>query len=361
MARIVLFTISMHEMAGGLERNIVYLANSLANDGHQVDLITFDFPNASTFYPIDSQIRWHCLGRTKPHGGISFSERFSLIRRIRNTLFAGKQNCDFIICFHHGLLARILLANLFKRTKVICSERNALTLYDHTSTKKWNLNFFLLLLVEKITVQFSSYKQDYPIHLRKKITSIHNPVFPPPIQKENRTKTILSIGRHCSQKQFDLLIKAFYLAREKNYDWELVIIGDGPLTSTLSNLISDLKLENKVHLIPPQKSLLEWYSNASLYCQPSLWEGFPNAQAEAMSHGVIPIGFSSTRGVADLIQEGENGYLCHGDFTAENLASSLSNAMTDTKSHRTYSLEAKKVTTTYSPKSWKSKWDRILK
>ena len=42
---------------------------------------------------------------------------------------------------------------------------------------------------------------------------------------------------------------------------------------------------------------------------PSLWEGFPNSVAEALSYGVPVGGFNDCDGVRDLIVDRENGWL----------------------------------------------------
>ncbi len=47
-----------------------------------------------------------------------------------------------------------------------------------------------------------------------------------------------------------------------------------------------------VRLFPPvaREELLPWYQRASVYCQPSLSEGLPNALCEAMLCGCVPVG-----------------------------------------------------------------------
>lgn len=359
MARITLATIAMNNMAGGLERNIAYLANHLAETGHEVVLLTFDLPGAKAFYPLDESIAWHCVGRTRPHGRIGFTDRLALIKRVRETL-RNPAPCDTLICFHHGILLRCLLASAFLRTRVICSERNALTMYDHIAASKWNLNFLLLFLVDRITVQFPGYREDYPRLLRRKICHVHNPVFPAAPNEEPREPLILSVGRHCAQKRFDLLIRACAIAFRDHPQWQLAIVGDGSLTPRLRDEIDAAGLADRIHLVPPDNDLHHWHERATLYCQPSQWEGFPNAQAEAMAAGVVPVGFAATRGVANLIEHGINGYLCEGHPTEEALAAALAAAMADTSNHDRLSQASKNISTRYSPASWEDCWSKAL-
>ena len=361
MPRIVLSTISLHNVVGGLEKNIIYLANYLVDAGYTVELLTFDLPNSQSFYLLDKRIKWHCLGRSIPHQRVSFYERLLLIIRIKKVLYQ-ENACDVLISFQHGILLRLLLAVGLGNVKVICSERNALTMYDYISSSKWNLNFGLLLFVDKITVQFPSYRNDYPRFLRGKIFDIHNPVFSTiTINNVKRENLILSIGRHCSQKQFELLIKSCDKVFEKKPLWQLVIIGNGHLTKSLEDIIKQYALQDKVKLLPAVQDLSKWYQKATLYAQPSQWEGFPNAQVEAMSYGVIPIGFERTRGTADLIKNKNNGYLCKGEMNVNNFSKTILLAIDDYKNYENKSQNSQLVLKQYSVQSWKTHWQSLLK
>ena len=167
---VTLATISLHQMPGGLERNIIRLANYLTEQGMEVSLITFDLPGAKPFYPLDSKAELHCLGEQAPHGSIGFLERCRMIKKIYQLLNAGNESST-LICFHHGILFRFIFAAWAARSKLICSERNALEMYEYISSSKWGVNFCLMALADKITVQFPEYISSYPALMRKKYLS----------------------------------------------------------------------------------------------------------------------------------------------------------------------------------------------
>ena len=79
--------------------------------------------------------------------------------------------------------------------------------------------------------------------------------------------------------------------------------------------------------------------------------GIPNAQAEAMAHGMIPVGFSSTRGVAELIEDGKNGVLC-GSSKMRKLRDGLLRLFRSPTDWDRLSREAKKSMEQYSPEKW---------
>lgn len=357
MASIAILNISFHQMAGGLERNAIYLANALVAHGHEVKLLSFDLPHAEAFYEIDHRVIWLKLGR----GPNSINERFGVVVRLRRALAMGRRT-EVLVCFHHGLLPRAITASaLFWPLRIVSSERSALSMYSYTSRKMSNLSFRLMAFVWKITVQFPDYVAHYPAKLQSKIVVVHNPVFPyARLGVRVREKVVLSIGRIETQKRMDMLVQAWPRILAQAPDWRLVIVGDGSGRSALDKQIKGLGLTKAVTLLSPQKDLRPLYETATLYCQASQWEGFPNAQAEAMSAGMIASGFRSTQGVANLIEAVGAGYLFDGAETAETLAAGLLNAIGDNKNHESQSAASRRITKLFGPESWFNAWKRIL-
>ena len=93
-----------------------------------------------------------------------------------------------------------------------------------------------------------------------------------------------SVGRLDEQKGYRYLIEA---ASELK-DVHLAIAGDGPLLSELKNYSDSLKGDVIfTGMLLPEK--VPFFLRAiDIFCFPSLWEGFPNALAEAMAAG-LPI------------------------------------------------------------------------
>ena len=351
---IMLGTISLNNMAGGLERNIVYLANRLANEGHYVVLVSFDLEHAESFFEIDSRVVWIKVGVSQPHAPITFAKRLQLIKHIRSAMI--RHDIRKVVVFSHGLLVRFLTAGLGLNSKFICSERNAISMYDFIQQRKWNLNFILLALVEKITVQFDEYENDYPFWLRRKIVTIHNPVFPSANQSDLSKPIILAVGRLTTQKRFDLAIKSFAGMLQQHPNWQLRIVGSGPMASELQELINTLGVSQSVSIKHPTKSMERHYSECSLFLSTSQWEGFPNALAEALSYGMLGVGFENTKGVSLLIKDGINGFLVPGEPSVPNLKEALFRIMKTQSDWPHMSSNARLISDIYSPKEWIAKW-----
>ena len=329
----VFAAISLDRMAGGLERNIVRIANYLSQRGHDVHLITFDWNTATSFYEIDNSVTWHKVANSPPHAPIGFRNRIQLILNIRK-IFKDIGPAA-LVCFHHGILFRFMAAAMFQNIKVISSERNSLTLYDHVRLSKWNLNFLLMFLVDRITVQVPSYKRDYPKRLQRKIVAIPNAVLlesehaRPSAPNEKERFQLLSTGRLCAQKNYEALLRAFANLSPKFEDWDLAIVGDGEKRVQLETLKDELGLGDRVVFPGAVSDVSSWYVGANLFCLPSLWEGFPNALSEALAHGLPCVGYGECAGVRDLIIDGENGLLADGNADVRTLETCLSALMED--------------------------------
>ncbi|MBN8527891.1 MAG: glycosyltransferase [Caulobacterales bacterium] len=354
---VALATIAMDRMAGGLERNVAYLANDLAEAGHRVVLVTFDPPGAQAFYDLHPAVVWRRMDG-RPHTAIGFRDRLRLIQRMRRVLI--EDGVGQIVCFHHGILARFLMARAGLNVRLVCSERNALSLYRYASTRKWNLNFLLMAFVDRITVQFARYAQDYPAWLRRKISVVHNPVWPVAPSTGEREAVILSVGRHSTQKRFDLLIQAFVRIAADRPEWRLKIIGDGPLMAANAAAAQASGVGDRIELLPAMSGVQGVMAASEIYCQPSQWEGFPNALAEAMANGAVPVGFRETAGVSDLIRDGVDGRLVDGPPDPAALAHGLAEVMDAPDLRRRLSEAARQLPERYSAASWRQAWREVL-
>ncbi len=362
-----LATIALGDMPGGLERNFVSLANALARRGHAVSLITFDREGARSFYPIDEDVRWYRVGISPPHGPIGFGDRLRLIRAIRAAL--RHSGASVVVCFHHGILVRFVLATRFTGVRLVVSERNSLTLYDHIRASRWNLNFLLMFLADRVTVQFPRYALEYPRMLRSRIFAIPNPVSPPAsragsgagMAQPAAALQLLAVGRVCAQKNYGALIEAFAALAPRYPGWELIIVGSGGTGESIAADVARLGLEARVRLVAPVRTeLSDVYRRASLFCMPSQWEGFPNALAEAMAHGLPAVGYRDCAGVRDLIVHGETGLLAKGNGNVRSLSEALERLMVDPSRRKRMGEAAAKSVLQYHPDAIFSRWEQLL-
>lgn len=95
-------------------------------------------------------------------------------------------------------------------------------------------------------------------------------------------------GMLTEQKAHDVLVRGVATSRDRGYDVELVIAGDGDLRENLEKLASDLGVAESVHILGviERTEVYSFMSQLDLYAMPSRWEGFSAAAIEALSLGV---------------------------------------------------------------------------
>jgi glycosyltransferase involved in cell wall biosynthesis len=131
-------------------------------------------------------------------------------------------------------------------------------------------------------------------------------------------------GRLVREKGVDVLLHAFAKIVSTVPEAQLVIFGDGPEREYIAKLLIDLRLAARVlvfgHL--PQSEMELKINTAWVQAVPSRWaEPFGIVAAEAMMRGTAVVA-SSSGGLAEIIQHGENGFLVPPD-NVEALAKTL--------------------------------------
>jgi glycosyltransferase involved in cell wall biosynthesis len=99
--------------------------------------------------------------------------------------------------------------------------------------------------------------------------------------------TVLSVGRFYRRKRLDVLLRAAVLLRERIPGLEIRIVGNGPCAGSLHRLARELRLGRTVTWLGDvsRSRLAAEYHDASLFCLPSVQEGFGIVLLEAMAAG----------------------------------------------------------------------------
>jgi glycosyltransferase involved in cell wall biosynthesis len=119
---------------------------------------------------------------------------------------------------------------------------------------------------------------------------------------------VLSVGRLSLQKDHGTLIRAFALL-PKDLKVKLFILGEGPLRAELSELISELGLQEHVSLPGYSEDIYQWFRTADLFVLSSRWEGFGNVIVEALECGVPVVSTNCPSGPDEILENGRYGKL----------------------------------------------------
>jgi len=134
---------------------------------------------------------------------------------------------------------------------------------------------------------------------------------------------IVAAGRLVRQKGFDLLIDAYASCLEAR-EFELVILGEGPLEADLKRRAQALGVGAVVRFVGFQANPWAWFARARLFVLPSRWEGFGNVVAEAMACGAPVLVSDCDFGPREQVVHGVSGWVAQPDALAAAMSRLLS-------------------------------------
>ncbi|WP_195951248.1 glycosyltransferase [Clostridium saudiense] len=119
---------------------------------------------------------------------------------------------------------------------------------------------------------------------------------------------ILTIGRLVYQKGYEYAIEAAKYLKNKNIDFRWYVIGEGDLKNQLKNIVKDYNLQDNFKFLGTFTNPYPFIKECNIYCQPSRFEGFGLAIAEAriLNKPIVATNFDI---VYDQIRDGENGLI----------------------------------------------------
>lgn len=138
---------------------------------------------------------------------------------------------------------------------------------------------------------------------------------------------LVCVGRFAEQKGLPVLVEAAGLLKERGVDFELTLVGGGPLQQEIEAMVDRLGLRDRVRLAG-------WRSNAEVrdfildsraLVLPSFAEGLPVVLMEGLALG-RPVVSTWVAGIPELVRPGENGWLVPPS-SAEALADALAEVL----------------------------------
>ena len=120
---------------------------------------------------------------------------------------------------------------------------------------------------------------------------------------------IVSVGNLVKKKNHQLLLRIAVLLKENGYnDFQINILGFGPLFDELNRKIAELELQDYVFLRGSVGNVDQFYKNANIYIHTATYEPFGLVLVEAMASG-LPLIALDGKGNRDLFEGKNNGFL----------------------------------------------------
>jgi glycosyltransferase involved in cell wall biosynthesis len=164
---------------------------------------------------------------------------------------------------------------------------------------------------------------------RSRVLAIHNPVDldrvralatepldDPWFAPGARVPVLVAVGKLQPAKGYPDLLAAFRRVRD-TMPVRLVILGEGPDRTQIESIVDRTGLRADVRLVGFDVNPYRWLSRAAVFVHAAHWEGFPNVLVEAMACGTPVVSTDCPSGPAEILTDGENGFLVPvGDMAA---------------------------------------------
>lgn len=293
--------------AGGAERVVAVLSNTLASTGYNVNLILYD--RVQNEYPISKNVNVYVLPRNIQNKNkvVYYVKKLLLLRKIIRDI-----NPDILIPFLPYQVEHTYVASRGLHIPMVVTVRNN-PLYDTENEKQRKRRDRIAKHVEGVFLQTDTQRAYFSEEIKKKCFVVANPISESIIKTnytvKNQIKRLISVGRLEEQKNFSMLIEAFYELRKYHTDLTLDIYGEGSLKEQLQQQINTLGLENFVKLCGRTNDIAGVLAEHDLFIMPSNYEGMPNSLMEAMGVGLPCISTDCPTGPRELLGENERGIL----------------------------------------------------
>ena len=162
--------------------------------------------------------------------------------------------------FDIGISSKEIKNSYNKLTKVICVSNEA----KDNFCKKYNIS------KDKVTVIYNYIDEDAILHKANEF------------KVDNRVFTFVNVAKMRDQKRQDRLVKAAIYLKEKGYDFNIQLVGDGPNLDKIKAMISDNDVADKVEVLGLKTNPYPYIKNADFFVLSSFMEGYGIVIKEAL-------------------------------------------------------------------------------
>ncbi|WP_121171908.1 glycosyltransferase family 4 protein [Kushneria sinocarnis] len=357
-------------MPSGIERVTSVIANRLAEQGVAVSIVSL-WGGLEPFYPKHEAVSLHQLFSSQVR---SASRWVAMLRRLGRVPLASWRLRQLLRQYPQDILidTDYLLGQVALPAVPGMSVRHV-----HWEHFSFNLDLDkphkllgrrLIARATRGIVTLTQRDREYWLkgaRVRGEIAAIPNPVpfEMPETTYQPDTFIVLAVGRLNYQKGFDRLIESWAeMKNEKGNDvshWTLRILGDGEEEHELKQKAHQLGVNDSIEFLPATKDVDHYYRNASILAMTSRFEGFPMVLLEAQSYGLPIVAFDCDTGPAEIISDGESGFLvAQGD--THGFAHQLASLIQDSELRMKFSANARDSVSRFKPEAIVVQWNRYL-
>lgn len=350
----LLYVIEGISKKGGLERILIEKLNYLAeNTAHEVVLMTLWHGEDKACFDIDKRISIISLDVKKSSLPGAYILSLPLVLTRFNKVI--KIISPDVTIFFRAMGAFLIWQTSWKGKKIYES---------HLSLGAMNHKWLYPRMERKVDVVVCLTKGDSLNFKRaKRVEVIPNFTNMKCCSDESllhdSDKRCIAIGRLSFEKNFSRMIDLWQHIYSIHPDWCLDIYGEGEERVYLEEKIKEAKLDSSVFLKGFSENIDCAYRSHDILLMTSRCEGLPMALIEAMAHGLPCIAFDCPHGPADIITNGESGYLI--PYTNDQLfINHLSSLIANDYLRHAMSIAAKTSSQKYLPAPIMQQWQELF-
>jgi glycogen(starch) synthase len=315
-------------IVGGIARHVFGLAQALADQGHEVGVVTLDFPGAPDYEELDGFKVYR--SRTEVGHPNFLTWAFLFNHFLEKQLAAANKDFDFdLIHIHDWLVAPSGVGfKHFLGKPLVCTmhstEHGRSSLHDPDSFMIDGMEWWSCYEASRVIVTSNSMKGEVCGHFH--VPSDKVDIIPNAIEAEkyavdvdrlgvrrrfgvwDHEKLVLYVGRLVPQKGIEYLIRAMPRVRGRFPESKFVIVGEGWMRGHLEWLADQAGQRGRVNFTGfiSDSDLVALTKSADVMVVPSVYEPFGIVALEGMAAGV-PVVASQVGGLAEVVEHEKTG------------------------------------------------------
>ncbi len=349
----ILFLYRIYPNFGGVEVVTTVLADRFVEDGHEVTIVSFESGRPDAAARLHPSVTIHHLefpvfsgANIKQLRGI-LAERnidvivnqwglpFTVTRLCRKAMTGtrcrlvsvlhGAPDTSKVILVAEGKVREARFAQPFYRMMLKLKE----------TVVRWSIRYAVrrsdcyVLLSDRSVKLLADYAR---LRDTASLRVINNPLTVPmeEFDMAAKKKQILYAGRmDYANKREDRIVDIWERLAPLYPDWELVLVGDGPHKTVLSERVAGTGIPRVRFEAFRTEPPVAFYKEASIFLLTSDLEGWGLVLVESMSYGVVPVVYGSYEAVYDIIDDGVSGFVVPKPYCCEAMTERLRRLMDD--------------------------------
>jgi glycosyltransferase involved in cell wall biosynthesis len=287
---------------GGAERQVIELLNHMNSKEFDRHLIVLRERGDNFGYLLNNEVKSFNL---------KYRARFFFSGMTRFVSYLKKNRIQILHAHIYDPSKLSALAGIVAGVPVIMTTEHGKNLW-----KKWYHHLIERVLINRAAAKRIAVSEDirqirinYDGTKPENILMIPNGTIIPEYMADtsHNPKIIGTLGRLVEPKDYPTLIEAIRLVREKGWDVELQIAGQGPEKPVLEEFIMRSGMGSHACLVGFQNSS-DFLKRIDLFSMSSVREGLPLALLEAMACG-LPVAATRVGGIPEVVADGISGLL----------------------------------------------------